>query len=89
LQYAFGAHCASLVQIVPQLEFEPVQRYGAQLGLPGLPAGTTVHCPSAVRSLHVSQAPEHALLQQNPSTQNPVAHSRQPATRQSVVRLHD
>lgn len=40
----------------------------------GLPL-TGVHVPSAFSTSHASHCPSHATLQQNPSTQCPVAHS--------------
>lgn len=70
-----------------QVGDEPVQRMPPQLGLPG--PVTFVHVPTEPRALHESQAPPQAELQQTPSEQKPVVHSRQPATLQSAVRSHD
>jgi len=84
--HALAAHCASLVQLVPQLALEPVHRYTPHEGEPELPVADSVHVPSAVApsaSAHTSHEPAQLVLQQVPSTQPPgVLHSRQPATRQ-------
>ncbi len=40
-----------------------------------VPFGMFVHVPSEPGTLHAMHVPEHALLQQNPSTQSPSAHS--------------
>jgi hypothetical protein len=63
------AHCDDEVQLVGQDALVPRHRYGLQLGDP-LPV-TLVQVPV----VHESHAPEHALLQQTPSTQLPEEHS--------------
>ena len=50
--------------------------YGMHEGLaPVLPAARTVHVPIEPRALHTSHPPSHALSQQEPSTQLPLAQS--------------
>jgi hypothetical protein len=74
------------VQDEPQTADEPLHRYGLHAGVPADPAASSVQVPGV--AAHVSQLPPHAELQQNPSMQLFVVHSRQPDTLQSVVRLH-
>ncbi len=59
----------SVAQVAGQVTAVPLQRYGAQLGLPACPAGTGVHAP-------VEQVPHapHAELQHVPPKQNPDWH---------------
>jgi hypothetical protein len=75
-QYALLAQPPSVVQLVGQLAW-PAHTYGAHAGLaPALPAGRTVHTPSAEAPAlceHTSQPPLHAELQQRPSAQKPLA----------------
>jgi hypothetical protein len=75
-QYAVGAQSVSFVHEVAQPSALPGQVYGAQLGLPGLPAASWVHVPGIV--VHESHFPLHAELQHTPPAQKPLAHSRQP-----------
>jgi hypothetical protein len=67
-------HWASVAQVVAQEADVPPQVYGAQDGLPPLPAGTTEQVPTLPLRLHASQAPPHAVLQQTPSAQLPELH---------------
>jgi hypothetical protein len=55
-------HCVSLPQLTGHVPLDPVHRYGAQLGVPRVPAERKVHVPGV--ALHTSQLPAHALLQQ-------------------------
>ena len=72
MQYWPKMHWASALQLTGQLAAEPLQTYGAHIGLPNEPAGTLVHIPTAPGRLQASQAPLQAVLQQTPSTHWPV-----------------
>ena len=74
LQNELAGHCESSVQPPGQMGALPLQVAGAQLGLPGLPAGLNRQVPGADARLQLSQAPVQALLQQVPSTQKPLRH---------------
>ncbi len=54
----------------------PVHTKGAHEGVPGLPALSTLHCPTEPARLHESQAPSQLALQHTPSVQEPLAHCR-------------
>jgi hypothetical protein len=86
-QYALRAQFASVAQAEPHAALEPVHTFGAQLGMPGEPAASSVQVPSCVAPAicaHTSHGPPHVVSQQKPSTQPPaLAQTRQPATRQS------
>ena len=76
----------SFVQPVGQDGLEPLHRNPPHDGCPADPAGVFVQVPGV--ALHWSHDPPHAVLQQYPSTQLPVVHSRQlPLTLQSLARL--
>jgi hypothetical protein len=69
---------ASDEQPLGQLALAPLHKYGVQLGLPLEPADTTVHAPRLPATLHASQLPPQAVLQQRPSTQLPLWHALAP-----------
>ena len=69
-----AVHWVSLVHEVGQLADEPLQRNGAQVGLPVLPEATGLHVPTLPVWLQESQEPLHAVLQHTPSTQLPLPH---------------
>ena len=72
LQKLPTTHCASSVQVLGQLPPTPSHRNGEHDGLtPAEPDAIAVQVPGV--TLHTSQPPEHALEQQNPSAQLPVA----------------
>src|SRR5262245_9102666 len=86
-QYAPGPQSASIAHEVAHVALEPLQRYGAQLGVPGAPAGAMPQTPSALApsaAAHTSQGAEQGALQQKPSMHWPLAHTRQPLWRQSA-----
>ena len=66
-------HCASTMQLDGHVAESPTQRYGAQAGLPALPAGAFEQVPPVPGSAHVSHAPAQAVSQHTPSTQWPLA----------------
>ena len=82
----FGTHCESasqkkpftqsllLVHVDGQAALVPLHSYGAQLGAPGEPDGTTVQLPSLPTTLHTSQLEPQAESQQNPSAQKLLRH---------------
>jgi hypothetical protein len=59
----------AVVQLEAQLPDEPEHAYGAQDGVPSLPAVTLVHRPMFPGRLHALQGPAQAVLQHTPSTQ--------------------
>jgi hypothetical protein len=67
-------HWVLLVQAVGQEAEEPLHTNGAQVGLPALPEATGLHVPTLPATLHASQEPLHAVLQQTPSAQLPLPH---------------
>ncbi len=67
-------HWLSEVQDTGHDADEPPQTYGAHEGLPVVPATRTAQVPTEPVTLHASQAPPHAVLQQTPSTQLPERH---------------
>ncbi len=68
------AHWLLLVQAVGQDAEVPLQRNGAQVGLPELPTATAVHVPTLPATLHALQEPPQAESQHTPSTHWPVPH---------------
>jgi hypothetical protein len=86
--HALATQSTSEAQLVPQVAPEPVQRYGAQTGLPDDPSGAGPQTPSEgapSACAHTSHGPSQLAPQQNPSTQPPgLAQARQPETRQSA-----
>ncbi len=67
LQKAVVAHSPSVTQVVPQKPDKPPHTYGAHEGAPVAPAGRALQVPVTPERSHASQAPPHAVLQQNPS----------------------
>ncbi len=65
----------SAAQVDGQDALPPLHKYGAQPGEPGEPAGRLAQVPTKPDTLQASHAPPHAVLQQTPSMQNPLAHS--------------
>jgi hypothetical protein len=63
----------SQVPSSPQVETELCGQVSGELG--GTPAGTNEQTPGAAGVLHALQVSVHALPQQRPSTQNPLAQS--------------
>jgi hypothetical protein len=59
----------SLEQFVGQVALVPLQTSGLHVGLPALPAVSSVHVP-VVQSPH----PPHEVLQQTSATQKPLPH---------------
>jgi hypothetical protein len=53
-----------IAQLVAQPAMAPSQRYGVQVGLPAEPLARRVQAPKLPATLHASQLPPHALLQQ-------------------------
>jgi hypothetical protein len=93
-QYSPVPHWVSDVHAVAHVELMPSHANGAQDGRPNDPAGAMPHVPGVPASpfkAHDWQDALQAVLQQNPSTQFPVLHSRQPGTLQSppVPVLHE
>ena len=81
---------ASPLHPLGHIPLVPWHTYGAHDGLcPAVPAPTTVHVPICPATSHRSHPSPQTLLQQYPSAHCPDAHSRHPATAQSVCRLHD
>ncbi len=79
LQYALEAQSASAAHVDGQEALLPLHIYGAHEGLPEDPAATLVHVPTDPDTLQASHEPEHAVLQQYPSMQLPLAHVLLPA----------
>jgi hypothetical protein len=69
-----AAHCVSAVHAEGHAAEAPLQRKGAQLGLPVLPAVTGAQVPTLPVTLQALHAPSQAESQQTPSTQWPVPH---------------
>ena len=69
------AQAALLAQVVGHCAEVPLQSWLPQLGLPALPAGSSVQVPTLPTSPHASQGPLQVASQQAPSTQKPVRHS--------------
>jgi hypothetical protein len=81
LQSVSVAQAPAQVSLLPGHVYRP-QLGGAFVGLPGLSLPSWVHVPGV--ALHVSHVPAHAVAQQKPSTQLPLAHSRQSPWMQSM-----
>jgi hypothetical protein len=81
-----SAHSSSARQVVAHAPDLPSQRFGEQEGVPKAPRASGVHVPRT--SEHVSQAPSHATLQQNESTQKPLAQSEGCAHTEPLFFLH-
>jgi hypothetical protein len=81
-----SAQSSSFAQRAGHVVSKPLQIFGEQEGVPRVPAGTTEQVPFG--ELQTSQAPSHAVLQQNPSAQNPVAHSLPTVQTSPTVFLH-
>jgi hypothetical protein len=80
LQNAPVAQSVSAVHDVAHESLPPGQVKGAQAGA-GVPAASVEHVPGV--AAHVSHGPSHAVAQQYPSTQLPLAQSRHPTEKQS------
>ncbi len=77
LQYCPVTQSVSAAQLVAQVALDPEHTYGAHEGEPALPLLLIAHVPSTLAPAateHASQAPEQAVLQQTPSTQDPDWH---------------
>jgi hypothetical protein len=86
-QYEAGPHWRSLVQVDAQAVDAPSHAYALHEGDPGEPAGAGEQVPSAAAPRaceQTSHGAEHALAQQTPSTQAPLAQTGQPLERQSA-----
>jgi len=74
-QKCVAAHCASELQVAGHAVLAPLHENGAQLGLPALSAGSSVHVPTEPPTLHALHAPVHALSQHTESTHRPLTHA--------------
>jgi hypothetical protein len=78
------------VQVDGHVALVPSQAYATQPGFPAKETGAVLQVPlteadhPSVAPLHASQEFPQATLQQNPSTQKPVTHTRHPADLQSA-----
>jgi hypothetical protein len=69
-----GAQPALDVQPEGQVPADPVQRYGAQDGLPDEPSSKVTQAPTESTRLQASHCPAQGALQHTPSTQKPEMH---------------
>jgi hypothetical protein len=69
-----AAHWEEEEHVAGQVVDDPLHRYGAQAGLPAVPASDVEHWPREPLTLQALQDAVQALLQQYPSTQWPLWH---------------
>jgi hypothetical protein len=80
-QYAVAEQAASDAQVVGHAGLVPSQRYGEHDGVPGVWTSAGPHVPSAGdprAAEQTSHALPHAVLQQTPFTQKPLAQAAAP-----------